>query len=83
LKPSAKPITPPSSPAEEQIEQPPVSPVIQSEQPKPEVNVEDSDCDEEDDHHSVSSSVKDDPQTTSVPVTEPVKKGRKVVKKKE
>lgn len=83
LKPSAKPITPPSSPVEEPIEQPPVSPVIQSEQPKPEVNVEDSDCDEEDDHHSVSSSVKDDPQTTTIPVTEPAKKGRKVVKKKE
>jgi hypothetical protein len=82
LKPSVKPATP-TEPVEEQI-QPPVSPVVDIEQPqvelpKSEVIVEDSDCDEEDDHQSVSSSVKEEPQTTSAPA----KKSRKVVKKKE
>jgi hypothetical protein len=82
LKPSAKPTTPPA-PVEEQV-QPPLSPVVEIEQlqvelPKSEVIVEDSDCDEEDDHQSVSSSVKEETQTTSTPA----KKPRKVVKKKE
>ena len=87
LKPSSKPVTPPSSP----VEEPNIQLVVQSsvslelpvEEPKPEVTVEDSDCDDEDDHRSVSSSVKEEPQTTSVAVTEPTKKPRKVVKKKE
>ena len=82
LKPSAvKPVTPPSTPVEEEpIVQQPDSPVVQVEVPKSEVTVDDSDCDEEDDHSSVTSSVKEDQQTATVT---PAKKGRKVVKKKE
>ena len=81
LKPSAKPITPPSSPVEEIIQlsvSEKVSEIV--EEVRPEVNVDDSDCDEEDDHQSTTSSVKEEPQTTSAP---PPKKVRKVVKKKE
>jgi len=84
LQPSSKPVTPPSSPVDENPAQP-VAQVEQSELPKPEVNVEDSDCDEED-NHSVTSSVKEEQQLDSVatvPITEPTKKTRKVVKKKE
>lgn len=83
LKPSSKPVSPPSPVEEPNIQllvQSSVSPV---EEPKSEVTVEDSDCDEEDDHNSVSSSVKEDQQTATVPITEPIKKPRKVVKKKE
>jgi len=87
LKPSSKPVTPPSSPVDEPniqlVVQSSVSSDVQVEEPKPEVSVEDSDCDDEDDHRSVSSSVKEEPQTTSIAVTEPTKKTRKVVKKKE
>jgi hypothetical protein len=81
LKPSAtKPVTLPSSPVDEPVQQ-----VVQVELPKTEVSVEDSDCDEEDEH-SATSSVKEEAQTDSVatvPITEPTKKPRKVVKKKE
>jgi len=87
---SSKPVTPPSSPVDEPtiqlVVQSSISPDIQIELPKPEVSVEDSDCDDEDDHRSVSSSVKEEVQTDSVatvPITEPAKKSRKVVKKKE
>ena len=88
LKPSAKPASPPSSPVEEsvvQIQQPVSSDVqdVQDEIVKPEVIVEDSDCDDEDDHSSVTSSVKEDLQLTSVVSTTAPKKARKVVKKKE
>jgi hypothetical protein len=84
LQPTAKPVTPPSSPVDVQPAQP-VAQVEQSELPKPEVSVEDSDCDEED-NHSVTSSVKEEQQLDSVAtvsITEPTKKSRKVVKKKE
>ena len=79
MKPSAKPVSPPSP-----VEEPNIQLLVQSsvshvEEPKSEVMVEDSDCDEEDDHNSVSSSVKEEPQTTNVPLA---KKARKVVKKK-
>ena len=87
LKPSTKPVTPPSSPVDKpEVQQPvfqsSISPDVQDELPRIEVSVEDSDCDEEDDHHSVSSSVKEENQTATVPITEPTKKARKVVKKK-
>jgi hypothetical protein len=84
LKPSAKPVSPPL-----QVEEPPITPPsneveVQIVQPvQPEALVEDSDCDDEDDHKSTTSSVKEDTPTTTVPITESTKKPRKVVKKKE
>ena len=78
LKPSAKPSSPPS-----QIEEQPIVPETETQPIRTEVIVEDSDCDDEDDH-SVTSSVKEEQQqTNTVQVTEPIKKTRKVVKKKE